>query len=118
MFLAELITKRKHSISISKKKKNNRTLEMEAQISRLLLKKINRKKYSDTAGAQSLVAVMVAHFPKVSLQVIQRIVSLSLSSLLLDVGIDIYNVSYPCLSAATLKHLVFEESGNTILLQR
>ena len=64
------------------------------------------------------MAVMVAHVPKVSLQALQRIISLSFASLLLDVGIDISKVPYSCPSAATLKHLVFEESVNTILMQR
>ena len=64
------------------------------------------------------MAVMVEHVPKVSLRALQRIISLSFASLLLDVGIDISKVPYSCPSTATLKHLVFEESVNTILMQR
>ena len=90
----------------------------EAKIGRLIKKKIQRKRYADTPRAHSLMAIMMAHVPMVSLQSIEQIISFSFASLLLDCGVEVSNIPYICPSAATLKNIIFEEAANTILLER
>ena len=108
----------KHKFYVYASKKRMKQLESEAKIGRLLLLKTKQKKYIASPHAKSLMAVMMAHVPKVSLDALQYVISFSTACLLHDLGLPVSSVPQWCPSASTLKDLVINEAVNIIVLER
>ena len=107
-----------HKFYVYVSKKRMKQLESEAKIGRLLLLKTKQKKYIASPHAKSLMAVMMAHVPKISLDALQCVISFSTACLLHDLGLPVSSVPQWCPSASTLKDLLINEARNTIVLER
>ena len=77
-------TNSKFHITISKRKLQ--TLEKEASIGRKFLSKMNNKKYIASPNARTMLGIMMAHVPKVSLENVELIIAMSNASLFLLLG--------------------------------
>ena len=70
-----------------------------------------------TQHARSMLGVMIAHVPKVSLENVELIIAMSNASLFLDMGLQPSSAPLWSPSAATLKKIIIDEAINSILLE-
>ena len=82
----------KHKFYVYVSKKMMKQLESEAKIGRSLLLKTKQKKYIASLHAKSLMAVMIVHVPKVSLDALQYVISFLTVCLLHDLGVPVLSV--------------------------
>ena len=107
---------KKYHITISKRKLQ--TLEKEASIGRKFMSKMNNKKYVASPNARTMLGIMMAHVPKVSLENVELIIAMSNASLFLDMGLQSSSAPLWSPSAATLKEIIVEEAINSVVLEQ
>jgi len=59
------------------------------------------------------------HTPKFALEVASHFIALVITSFLADCSVtDLVNAALCCLSSTTIKHIMFDEAVDTILLEK
>ena len=88
------------------------------QLEKEALEKTKQKKYIASPHAKSLLAVIMAHVPKVSLHALECIISFSIASFLVDMHIPNTKVPLWCLAVFTLRELLIDEAVNTVIFEQ